>query len=100
MSEEKVTTPRLLYRGPADDSAETKEVPDQSALDQALKDGWRLKRIDAQHKAPAPKAATVDIPAQKLQTGTADQVAKDQAAKDHAAADRTAKADAAAKGKK
>jgi hypothetical protein len=69
MSDEKVTTPRLLYRGPANEHAETKVFPDQGALDAALKAGWRLTRIDAKHPAKAaPAAATVSVPAQTLQT--------------------------------
>ncbi len=65
-----VTTPRLLYKGDANDKAQTKEVADQAALDQALKDGWRLTRVDKQHAhTPAPAPPTVAIPAQTLQTG-------------------------------
>jgi hypothetical protein len=69
MSEDRVTTPRLLYKGPANEFADTCEVKDQAGLDKALKEGWRLKRVDAQHAhKPAPAPATVAIPAQTLQT--------------------------------
>lgn len=40
-----ITEPRMVYRGAADDSAETQVVSDQEALSAALKDGWRLKRV-------------------------------------------------------
>lgn len=64
-----VVTPRLLYKGAADETAETCKVDDQAALEKALKDGWRLQRVDKKHKAPPPDATdTIDVPAQKLVT--------------------------------
>lgn len=49
-----ITEPRMVYRGAADDSAETQVVADQDALSAALKDGWRLTRV--------PKAKAADVP--------------------------------------
>jgi len=112
MSDEKVTTPRLVYRGPANEHAETREAADQADLDAALKAGWRLTRVDAKHPAkPAPATGGIAVPAQTLQTGpstpaapvTAEekQAAKQQAADDKQAADaRAADAKKAAKAKK
>lgn len=36
--------PRLVYRGPADATAETQHVEDADALARARRDGWRLTR--------------------------------------------------------
>lgn len=64
-----ITTPRLLYKGPANEFAETCAVNDQAGLDKALKEGWRLKRVDEKHAhKPVAAPATVAIPAQTLQT--------------------------------
>ena len=50
------STPRLLYRGPADETADTRRVADWVELEGALAEGWRLRRI------PDPMAdAPVDI---------------------------------------
>ena len=53
------TTPRLLYRGPTTDSAETTTAIDADDLAAKLKDGWRLVRVPAAAKADdaKPKAA-------------------------------------------
>lgn len=40
-------TPRLVYKGACDDTAQTKRVDTQEALDCALADGWRLRRTVA-----------------------------------------------------
>lgn len=48
-----VVTPRLVYKGPADDNAETKMVGDPDALDAALKEGWRLRRVPVKAAADA-----------------------------------------------
>jgi len=110
MSDKDVTTPRLVYRGAANDTAETKEVADQGALDQALNAGWRLTRVDQKHPAKAAPAATITVPAQTLQTDGAaadtpaevKQAAADKQLADKAAADAAkaaAKADKPAKRK-
>ena len=39
------STPRLLYRGPADETADTRRVADWVELEGALAEGWRLRRI-------------------------------------------------------
>ncbi len=46
--------PRLLYRGPCDDTAETKRVETLEQLAAALADGWRLRRME--QPAPTPVA--------------------------------------------
>lgn len=70
-----VSTPRLMYRGAADETAETREAIDQADLAAALKAGWRLTRVDADHQppekvaepeaAPAADATIADKPAAK-----------------------------------
>jgi len=57
---EDLAFPRLIYRGDHDELGsgnvgETKRVDDQGALDEALKDGWRLTAKPAEKAAPAPK---------------------------------------------
>lgn len=49
-----ITEPRMVYRGAADDQAETQIVGDQDALSLALKDGWRLTRVPKAKQAPVP----------------------------------------------
>ena len=95
MSDDKVTTPRLVYRGPANEHAETREAVTQADLDAALKAGWRLTRVDAKHPAKVAPAATITVPAQTLQTDTpaADTPAEvKQAAADKQLADKADKA--------
>jgi hypothetical protein len=71
MSKDKdLVFPRLMYRGPADDHAETQEVADQEAADVAGKAGWRLTRVDKTHAAPA-DTDTIKIPAQTVTTSAA-----------------------------
>jgi len=75
-----VTTPRLVYRGAADETAETREAVDQIDLDAALKAGWRLTRVDATHPAPEPDAAdepaAAETPAEAPKPATAKKPAK------------------------
>lgn len=42
--EPEITFPRLVYRGPEDDTAETMEAKDAGHFDDLEKDGWRLTR--------------------------------------------------------
>lgn len=102
MSETEIVTPRLVYKGAADETAQTCEVKDRDALDKALKAGWRLTRVDAKHKAVEKPAATLTIPAQQVAVNPSPAPAPvvDKAAKaeaDHAAKAAKADADKAAK---
>lgn len=48
-------TPRLVYKGPTDDTAQTKRVEDQDALEGALAEGWRLRRVlEPEPEPPTP----------------------------------------------
>jgi hypothetical protein len=66
MSSKDLTFPRLMYRGPASDAAETQEVANEDAYDVAVKAGWRARRVDKKHEAEAPPAASIAVPAQTL----------------------------------
>jgi len=71
-ADKEVTTPRLLYRGPASDAAETIEAKDAADLADKLKAGWRLKRIDKTHEAEPAPVASIAVPAQTLQVDPKD----------------------------
>jgi len=64
-----VLTPRLVYRGPADESAETATATDPDDLAAKLKAGYRLTRVDKKHPVPDEPAATITVPAQPLKIG-------------------------------
>lgn len=61
------TFPRLVYRGPANDAAETATATDADDFAAKQKDGWRLKRIDKKHEAEPAPVASIAVPAQTLQ---------------------------------
>ena len=61
-----LTLPRLLYRGPASDAAETLSVTSEDAYDAAKKAGWRDRRVDKTHEAEPGPGATIAVPAQTL----------------------------------
>ncbi len=59
-----MSIPRLVYRGPANSTASTKRCETQEALDAALKDGWRLRRVpdgEAPEPEPAPEPVVAPV---------------------------------------
>jgi hypothetical protein len=56
-----LVTPRLVYRGTTDATAETLTVADASALTAALKAGYRLSRVTRAQAAPAPPVAVPPV---------------------------------------
>lgn len=47
--------PRLIYSGPRDDTAKTKQVETLEDLATALSEGWRLRRMDQPEPTPIVK---------------------------------------------
>jgi len=80
MSEDKVATPRLLYKGPADETAETCTAADQADLAAKLKAGWRLTRVKDASKADKADAAANDPDATDAQKADAQKAAEKKAA--------------------
>lgn len=62
MSEPTLTYPRLLYRGPEDDSAETQAFPDAEAGELALKAGWRAHRRIVKPAKPVTPVVPSSVP--------------------------------------
>jgi hypothetical protein len=69
------TTPRMLYRGAADDTAGTCVAQNDDELADMLKQGYRLQRVDKKHAAPE-ATDTIKVPAQTITTSAA--TAKDK----------------------
>lgn len=59
------TTPRLVYKGPTDDTAETATATDPDDLAAKLKAGYRLKRNPKNEPVEVP-GAEIKVPAQSL----------------------------------
>ena len=71
-ADDKITYPRLVYRGPANDAAETATATDADDFAAKRKDGWRLKRVDKTHEAEHAPVASIAVPAQTLQVDPKD----------------------------
>jgi hypothetical protein len=86
-----LTVPRLLYRGPEDDTAETCTVVDTEAAKTALAAGWRVHRTTDPAR-DADRKAAADLHAARAKEDA--DVARKRGAEDAARAETRAKADA------